>query len=489
MKNTSIWKENVQNKEMASLNKNEECDVLIIGGGIAGLSTAYFLSDSNKDIVLIDKDKCGEGASSRNTGKLTFMQELVYSKLQKNYSEGTARLYLKSQIEAISLITNIIKENNIECNLFEQDSYVFIDKESDIRKIDDEMKFYKDNAIECDYINGLPINFSVKKGIKIKNSSYSFNPYKYLIKIKEILKNKIDIYENTRAISVKREGNCYIVKTKNDKIIKCKYVVVATQYPFFILPYFVPFKTMVEKSFIVVGKNKTKNFQAISEGKPTISFNYYNEDNGYLLYSRRSHSVTTNLDIRKDRKEIVDEYNKYFDKNPLYYFQNHDLMTYDYMPFVGRIDNYNMYILTGFNKWGNTNGTIGGKLISDLICNRENEYTEIFNPKRSLSILKIRNLIVYNSMVMTRYILNKVITDKTYYDDRVRIEYISGKKCGIYVDDEGEHIVSNICPHMKCNLVFNYVDKTWDCPCHASRFDIDGNVIYGPSVYDIKINK
>ena len=90
---------------------------------------------------------------------------------------------------------------------------------------------------------------------------------------------------------------------------------------------------------------------------------------------------------------------------------------------------------------------------------------------------------------MTRYVLNKIVSSKSFYDNSVKIEYINGKKCGIYTDDAGEHIVSNICPHMKCNLVFNYIDKTWDCPCHASRFDIDGNVIYGPSVYNIKVNK
>ena len=164
-------------------------------------------------------------------------------------------------------------------------------------------------------------------------------------------------------------------------------------------------------------------------------------------------------------------------------------MTYDYMPFIGNIDNNKMFVLTGFNKWGNTNGVIGGKVISDLILNNENKYIEIFNPKRGFSFLKVKNLIVYNTMVISRYVLNKVVSSKLYYDDRVKIEYINGKKCGIYIDDDGEHIVSNICPHMKCNLVFNYVDKTWDCPCHASRFDIDGNVICGPSVYDIKVNK
>ena len=144
--------------------------------------------------------------------------------------------------------------------------------------------------------------------------------------------------------------------------------------------------------------------------------------------------------------------------------------------------------MTGFNKWGNTNGVIGGKLISDLIEDKHNDYEKIFTPRRSISKDKIKNLLVFNTSVMSRYIINKINPHMKYYSDDVEIKFIEGKRCGIYTDGNGnKHIVSNICPHMKCNLVFNYIDKTWDCPCHASRFDIDGNIIYGPAVYDIKI--
>lgn len=488
MKNYSIWKENINNKELKPIAKDIDCDVLIIGGGIAGLSTAYFLKDSNKNIVLIDKGICGRGASSKNTGKLTFMQELIYHKLEKNYSHEIASLYLNSQKEAISLVLDIIKENNIECNLSELDSTIFICKEKDKKSLEEEINFYKRNHIECELVNSLPISFPITLGIKTKGS-YSFNPYKFLVTIKNILKDKIQIYENTPAIELNSEKDFYITKTKNNKTIKSKSVVVATQYPFFIVPYFTPFKTLVEKSFIVSGKTKEDKFQAISDGKPTFSFNYYQKDDGYLLYSRRSHSVTTNLDTRDDKEEIVKEYQKLFSKEPEYYFQNHDLMTYDYMPLIGKIDNHNLYVLTGFNKWGNTNGPVGGKLISDLILGQENSYASLFDPKRTLSMLKIKNLTVFNTKVISRYILNKIISSKSYYDNSVIIKYIDGHKCGIYTDDKGEHIVSNICPHMKCNLVFNYVDKTWDCPCHASRFDIDGNIIYGPAVYSIKTDK
>ena len=128
------------------------------------------------------------------------------------------------------------------------------------------------------------------------------------------------------------------------------------------------------------------------------------------------------------------------------------------------------------------------ELISDLIEDKHNDYEKIFTPRRSMSKDKIKNLLVFNTSVMSRYIMNKINPHMKYYNDNVEIKFIEGKRCGIYTDDNGnKHIVSNICPHMKCNLVFNYIDKTWDCPCHASRFDIDGNIIYGPSVYDIKI--
>ena len=348
MKNKSIWKEKVVNKTLSSLNSDISCDVLIIGGGMAGLSTAYFLRDTSLNVVLIEKDKCGEGASSRNTGKLTFMQELVYHKIEGNYSKEVADLYLKSQQDAIYLALNIINENSINCNLTLQDAYVFVNSNKDLKKIDKEFYFYKRNNIDCQMVSNIPTNFNIVKGIKTKES-YSFNPYKYMISLKKLIKDKIRIFENTGAISIDKEDGWYLVRTKKNNIIKTKYVVVATHYPFFIIPYFTPFKTTVEKSFIVGGEVSCDNFQAISEGKPTSSFNYYDEDKGYLIYSRRSHGITTNLDTREDKKEIVGEYKKYFDKNPDYYFQNHDLMSYDHIPLIGKVDD-NMFVLTGFNK-------------------------------------------------------------------------------------------------------------------------------------------
>lgn len=491
MKNKSIWIGNkVKNDKLLKLNKDIESEVLIIGGGMAGLSVAYQMMASDKKVVLIERDKCGMGATSKNTGKLTWMQGLIYGKLSKNYNDRVAKLYLDSQIEAINMVKEIVKNNKINCHLVKTNSYVFSDNGNDYNDFADEINFYKNYDIEYKLIDKLPIDYPCKYVLETSDG-YVFNPYEYLVGLKTLVKDKIDIYEDTRCISVDKDNDEYVVLVDNGCKIRSKYVVVASHYPMFIVPFFIPFKTRVDRFFLGASKSDDISaVQIISNGKHSVSMRYYNNDkDNYLLYGRRNHSVASNLDVRDDYKELNDEYKKYFSKNVDYFYHTHDLMTYDGLPFIGEVDN-NLFICTGFNKWGNTNGTIAGIVISDIINGKKNRYVSLFNPKRGLSFDKIKNLFLYNIEIGSRYIINKICSSKSYYGDDVHIEYINGKKCGVYVDeDRNRHVVSNICPHMKCNLVFNYIDKTWDCPCHASRFDIDGNVIYGPSVYNIKVDK
>lgn len=486
MINKSIWinKDNISIED--SLKENITCDILVIGGGISGLSTAYYLKDSKKKVVLIDKDKIGYGTTSKNTGKLDYMQGLIYHKIVKNYNKEIAKKYLDSQKEAINEVVNIINKYNINCHLNKVTSYVFTNNIDDEKDFNKEIEFYKDNNIEYKIESSLPIKYKSNIVLSTKDN-YIFNPYEYMLGLKSVIKDKIKIYENTPCTSIDKKEDYYLCKINDKYDIKTKYVVCATHYPIFIVPFLIPFKTEVQNFYISAFKeNNTKNISLLSYNKPVISMRYYDK---YFLYGRRSHSSSSNLDIRDDLKCLKEEVKKYFNKDIEYFYHTNDIMTYDSLPFIGELTP-KLYIATGFNKWGNTNGTISGKVISDLINNKDNKYKDIFNPKRSISLDKIKNIPIYNIKVGTRYILNKINSNMSYYDDNVKIKFINGKRCGIYKDDNNkEHIVSNICPHMKCNLIFNYIDKTWDCPCHGSRFTIDGDVIEGPSVYNIKIKE
>ena len=487
MENKSLWQAYMRKNYTDKLDKDIECDVLIIGGGITGITTAYFLKDSNLKVTLIEKDHIGSGATAYTTGKLTYMQDLIYNKM----NEDIARKYLDSQKDAIKIVKDIINKHNIECNLESTSSYVFTDEYSKINNFKQEELMYDKLNIKYKSGNKLPITFPCIYSLKT-NSSYVFHPLKYLYSLKKILlSSNIKIYENTKAIDVDDKEDYYTVRTDNNKI-KAKYVVIATQYPFFIKPYFTPFKTSVEKSYIVSGLvDKNKKFQAISNNKPTHSIRYYtNKNKTYILYSSGSHKITNHICEEENYKAQINKFKKELNSDVKYYFLNQDVMTDDGMPLIGRVNNCNLLIATGYNKWGMTNGTIAGKILSDIIQGKDNKYIELFQVHRKMNMKKIVNLTIYNYSSMKRYIISKIKTDYYFYNDNVKIITENGIKYGVYTDKNGkEYKVKNICPHMKCNLIFNNIDKTWDCPCHGSRFDKEGNVLFGPSVYNIKVDE
>lgn len=490
MENKSIWKYNIRKRALNKLDKNITTDILIIGGGIAGLTTAYFLRNSKYKVTLIDKDICGHGVSANTTGKLTFMQDLIYSKLSSNFNDEVALKYLNSCKDAVRIVKNIVSRNNIECNLENVSSYVFTNDINKIEKFKKEEEFYNKNNIKYKVVSKLPNNLSVKYGIKI-NYGCVFHPVKYLMGIRKILlESKVCIYENTRAIKLTKKDNYYEVNTENG-VILAKKVIVCTHYPFFVIPGMLPLKSSIEKSYVLSGITKTnKKFIAISNENPVYSIRYYtNSDKDYIIYAGNSHFTSNHYDAEKRYKELINDYKKYIDKDIKYYFLNHDIMTPDHLPYIGSVykNDNSLLIATGFNKWGMTNGTISGKILSDIILNKDNQYIELFSLHRNITKDKVKNLIIYNYLNAKSYILTKIKSNYVFYPKNVEIKVINGQKVGIYTDKKNiKHMVYIKCPHLKCNLVFNNVDKTWDCPCHGSRFDIDGNVLFGPSVYNIK---
>ena len=157
---------------------------------------------------------------------------------------------------------------------------------------------------------------------------------------------------------------------------------------------------------------------------------------------------------------------------------NQDIVSHDKLPIIGEIKK-DIYISTAYNTWGMTNSTIGAKLISDLILNKDNKYVNLFNLKR------INIPLIFNSFIGIFSYL-KVYIESCFHECNPKYVKINGILYGVYTDKKGcEHKVKIICPHMKCSLIFNKYDKTWDCPCHGSRFDIDGNIISGPSIKKI----
>ena len=469
MKNISIWSEVESGFKGLKLDKNKEYDVVIVGGGITGISTLYHLSNSNLKVCLVEKNNICEGVTSRTTGKLTYLQDNIYSRLSKYHDFDKVKLYLDSQKEVIERVVKIIKDNDIDCNLDKVRSYVFTNDDS----LDDEIGLLKKMDVKIKKDDELPDGKSIKQGYYVSDT-YVFHPLKYLYSLVNIIRDKVDIYENTKIVSIDKLDDYYYLKS-DDYILKTKKVVIAVHYPYFLFPFLIPFKSYLEKSYI--GAKRVDNdyhYSAISISKPIESIRFYNDKKTYKLYLTNSHNYCVKNDEVKNFEELKD-----YD----YLWSNKDIITNDLLPYIGLIDD-NLYLGTGYNTWGMTNGSIAGIIISDMILNKKNKYVDLFNPKRKIK-LSTFPIALFSSAYS--FISTKINKQKSWYSNRVKFEKRNGKNVAIYIDDDNkEHVVYNLCPHLKCSLIFNEIEKTWDCPCHGSRFSLDGDVIEGPSNYDIK---
>lgn len=493
MKYTSIWEETIKRNSYPQLKKDISTDVLIIGLGITGLSTAYQLRDSKLNIVAVDSHQIGSGTTSRTTGKLTYLQNDIYSYLSKNINKKTATNYLESQLEAIKIVKDIIKDNNINCDLEKVPSYVWANNKDQINMVIKEKEFLEKNKIKVNTHNKIPL-IGNKYGISVSDTYY-FNPLKYLTALSNIVKRYTKIYENTTITDITKDKNNYICLTKNNNKIITKKVVIACHYPFFIFPYLMPLKAYIERSYLSATKVKdNKKVSMISISKPTTSLRYYHNtdnNNNYLLLLKRSHNLGLDNNDNKNFNYLSKYLEKYHGKVE-YLWSNQDLITSDRLPYIGRIqkNNDNLLIATGYNTWGMTNGTIAGQVIDDIIQSKYNNYEELFNPLRKINKAKLINTPVNIVSSIVSYLTSIINKNKSWYNEQVEIKNINGQSVGIYTDEKGiKHHVKNKCPHLGCKLVFNSKEKSWDCPCHGSRFDIDGNVIEGPSRYNIKIIK
>lgn len=486
MKNKSLWEDNYKKNNLKIKNNiSFDTDILIIGGGITGITTAYLLRNSNFKITLIDRGKIGMGISSKSTAKVSYLQGTIYQDLEKYFSKNISKLYLGSQLDAINMIKSIVDSEKIDCNLEKVDSFLFTTDEKNIKKIDKEKELLESFGIKCSDVDKLPIDFPFEKGFMVTDT-YQMNPIKYVRNILKLLENDFTILENTTAFKIELDNDLYKVFT-NMGVFKTKYVVMACHYPFFVLPGLIPIKNYMEREYVNAGNYSIdKPFTAINIDSELHSIRFYKN---YLIYGSNKQRLTNKLDYQNQYQKSKDDFKKYFNSEPLYTWMNQDLITADYLPFIGYPDRSQPHLLigTGYRAWGMTNGVIASKIISDLILEKKNAYLKLFSPTRKNLSLFTNSLIdsLFYAKIYLQTTFNK---NPSFYPDSVHVFKINGKHYGMYIDsNEKKHIVFNKCPHFKCNLIFNKEEKTWDCPCHGSRFSMDGDVIEGPSTYSIRL--
>ena len=494
MENESYWILSSEGKNYEKLNKDIKTECLIVGGGIPGITTAYLLSKKGVKVTVVDADKIGGGCSGRNTGKVTSQHSIIYSKIKKEYDVQKAKSYYEANNKALNLIESIIKENNIDCNFERLPSYIFTESEEYIKDIQEEFNVCKELGIDCKYHTSLPLPLDIKAAISFNNQA-QFNPKKYIDELaKLIIKQGGEIYENTTIEDVdKRKINKIISKDGN--VIYASNLVIASHHPFYDGMSFYFARLKAERSYILALK-KTKDFPKgmfINVESPSRTLRSYEGDGEtLLLVGGEKHRVGKG---EKDENyyDILEDYakEKFGESEVKYRWSAQDFLSTDNIPYIGNINKEfsNIYVATGFSKWGMTGGTVAAMIIVDLIENNNTEFKETFTPSRTGSVVS-KEFVKHNMIVAIEYIggILRCGEKKIAIENgEMRIVRIKGVDYGAYKDEKGKLFIVNIkCTHLGCELKWNKCELSWDCPCHGSRFDYKGNVLEGPAINPLK---
>ena len=436
------------------------------------------LKQKGRDVVLIDAAEIASGNTKNTTAKITSQHDLIYSKLIAEFGEEKARQYAKANELAIKKYKEIIEDKRIECDFEEKPAYVYSLNEVDVLK--EEVEAAKNLGIDAEFVQEANLPFKINGAVKFNNQA-QFNPLKFL----KGISNELVIYENTRALEIKE--NLVVTSGGN---ITANNIVVATHYPIMNAPGYYFMKMHQERSYVLALENTSEiDGMYIDLNKEGYSFRTYNN---LLLLGGISHRTGENEEggsydeLRKVAKRL---YPKAKEK---YYWSAQDCMTIDGIPYIGRYSSEtpNIYVATGFNKWGMTSSMVSAMIISDMILEKENDFSEIFSPRRFDLSLSINN--IANDLIETakNFIAQKVYIPSSEIEHIKNghggiIEY-NGEKVGVYKNKEGkEFFVSTKCTHLGCQLSWNADELTWDCPCHGSRFDYKGRLIGSPATKDL----
>lgn len=426
-----------------------------------GISTAYNLVNQGKTVAVLDRDLIASHTSGGNTGKVTSQHGLIYKYLYESNGEDYARKYFEANENALKNIKEIIAKENIDCDFEEKSAYVFTKDGKDMDKLKQEAEYCKRLGIPNQLTTKIDLPIDIVGAVRLDNQG-QVDPVKYINGLVQAIINKGGkIFENSKVIDIEEREKEYIVSTEKASIT-AKYVVIATRYPIINFPGYYFLKMYQSTSFSMVFDTKTKlntDGYYINTELPTISLRTVKADGRNLLQIVGG-DYKTGTGISGDPFKFLE--NKVLEMYPqaekLSQWTAEDCISLDKIAYIGNFSNIlkNIYVATGFNKWGITTANIAGDIIADKILGYKNKYEDIFKSSR-LNPIKNKDELAN----MLKESGNGIILRKV------------------------KDTPNPTCTHLGCTLSWNPLEDTWDCACHGSRFAKDGKVIEGPAIKDL----
>lgn len=491
----SVWIATTRPTRYAPLHKDMAVDVAVLGGGIAGLTTAALLKEAGRTVAVVEARRIAEGVTGNTTAKVTSLHETIYQTLVKNFGKKNARLYGEANEAAIEWIARKVQREHLDCDFIRASAYTYALTTSEEKQVKEEYRAAKSLGLPASIGTETELPFRIRTAVSFANQAH-FHPRKFLLPLAATIDGDGSrVLEGTTALDVDDSSPCVVRTDKGD--IRAGSVIIATHQPFVLRGMFFA-RMHLKRSYalgILLRSGKVPRGMHIGVGPGFHSFRpqpYEGRD--MLILGGESHPTGQEPDTEERILRLERYAREHFDVESIEYrWATQDNVTADRLPYIGRLSRFakRLYIATGFGGWGMTNGTVAGMILADLILGRKNPWAALYDPSR-LDAAAAPGLVKDNAIVAKEFVRGHLAAGPKKPEELLpgegTLTQKGLRKIAVSRDAAGTlHAVSAVCTHLGCVVRWNNGEQTWDCPCHGSRFSRDGKVMQGPAVRDLPV--
>ncbi|HYH28517.1 MAG TPA: FAD-dependent oxidoreductase, partial [Actinomycetota bacterium] len=480
-----LWVASAPGPEHPAVEGSLEADVCVVGAGIVGVTAASELQRAGRDVVVVDAGRVLRGVTGRTTAKLTAGHGMIYSDLRSKYGGDTARAYATANTAAIEHVAETVEREGIECDLQTKDNLIYTEDPREVSKLREEVEAATGAGLSASFVTETSLPFDVAGAIRYTGQA-QFHPRKYLL---ALLAKMPRVFERSRVMDVDDGGSVHVRLRGGE--IKARKVVVATHLP------------TVDKGLYFARAHPTQHIALTAEPGARV-------EGMFLSTEQPTHSVRmakdadgTELLLIAGEGSKAGEVSKRFDRLASWVEERFGTSTFrhrwtaqdyysvDRRPYVGRSPfARNVYLATGFSGWGMSGGVAAGLLLADLVLGRENPAARLYDSTRIAPMASAKKFTTENSKVAATFVGDRVRSHPSAEDlapGDGGIVKVGGRRAAAYRAEDGTLTAcSPRCTHLGCLVRWNREEKTWDCPCHGSRFDTAGRVLHGPAIEDLE---
>jgi glycine/D-amino acid oxidase-like deaminating enzyme/nitrite reductase/ring-hydroxylating ferredoxin subunit len=493
-RHTSYWNATAPANDFPALGADLEVDVAIIGGGIVGITTARLLKDRGQKVAVVEARRVGEEVTGKSTAKITSQHNIVYTTLERKFGEEGAATYAEANETGVRTIAELAARHSIDCNFERKPAFTYTTQEKHVAEIEREVALARRLGLPASLTRDAGLPFGIRAAMRWDDQA-QFHPVRYVKGLAATLQGDgCHVFERSRVADWAPDR----IATDRGSV-RARHVVMATHLPLGQTGFFYA-ENYPHMHPVIMGRadpERVPDGMYISVERPRHSVRGHRDDDGqaWLIFTGPSFRHGHVDEERQAFAEIERFARDHFGVTPDYRWTNEDYTPMDHAPFIGRSSSGDdaYLVATGFNAWGISTGTAAAILLTDLATGRDNPWLSLFDATRIRPIAGAGEFVKGNAEVATHLIGGYLARKPSSFDDlqpgEAAILKIDGEHVAAYRDETGQlHALSAVCTHMGCLVGWNENDRCWDCPCHGSRFERDGEVIHGPAVKPLAVH-